>query len=1032
MNRFIDFCFDRPVTVTAVFLLFGALAATAWVRIPVALLPELRYPALMVWTAYPDVPPDRVERAVTERIEEAVASVAGLQQITARSQLGGSLVRVDLDWNTNLDLALLDIREQLDRLGGSLPEEAERPAVLRLDPSNRPIMVLSFSSAAAASDLTDLKQLAEDVVARRLEQLDGVARVRVTGGFDRQVDVILDPARLAVYGITLDEVGAALRSANVQLPGGFIMRGPFRYVVEVSGEFRGVNDIADAVVAYNGDLPVRTSDIADVRESTVDRRGLVRLDGDETLLLLVERRPDGNTVQTAEEVRAALDDLRAELPGVRLDVLIDDSEFIASSIAGVTQSVVIGGILAVLVLLVFLRRIRVLVAVAISIPLSLLIALMLFDMLGVSFNMISLSGLALGVGMLVDNAIVVVENITRLRQSGVPQAQAGRQGTKEVASAITSSTLTTIAVFLPITFVEGLAGRLFRDQSLAVVCSLSASLLVALTVVPLVAAWSRRSKAEKSAERTAAFQSEAEAAVKGGASISPLIEVYERGLEWCMDHRGRVAIGSVGLVVAGLLVGYLLPREVVPETEQGRVQLHLTMSSDSDLPLVSARAQPIERRAAARPEVQHVLADLGERDESRLELEPRPPYEADITLIMKPGYASREVATSLIEELGPGSAGDLLVEVRPVQTQLEALLTRGVGDLYIDLVSEDRRDAESIVDEVLARLQSESALRNVHRFDFERVPAYRVTFRRDEMARHGVPTGVVTAKLEASGRGREVTALRSINETVPIVLRARAFESVESLLRERIQTRSGLLPLGAFVEVTEVDLPSDLLRIDQASIIRVVADIAPGAELRRATRAVNEVLDDLLPANVRATLRGATDAFNDGLRALGVSLLLSVLLVYLILAAQFESLVQPIVIMLAVPLAAAGVVLTLWITGQSLNLMSLTGCVVLVGIVVNDAILKVDFINQLRRQGMPKRQAIVTAGRNRVRPVIMTTATTVLGLTPMAIGLGAGAALQAPLAIAIIGGLLASTILTLFVVPVYYDLLVARKEGQRR
>jgi HAE1 family hydrophobic/amphiphilic exporter-1 len=677
------------------------------------------------------------------------------------------------------------------------------------------------------------------------------------------------------------------------------------------------------------------------------------------------------------------------------------------------------------------RRLRVLLAVAISIPLSLLIALMFFDVLGVSFNMISLSGLALGVGMLVDNAIVVVENITRLRQTGLSLREAGRQGTQEVASAITSSTLTTVAVFLPITFVEGLAGRLFRDQSLAVVCSLAASLLVALTVVPLVAAWSRKRKhaaAEIESDSTeASYVTEAPALTGETTSASPVLALYERGLEWCLDHRGTVAVTASVMLAVSLFVGFALPREVVPETEQGRVQLHLTMPSDADLPLVSVRSATIERQAAAQPEVEHVLADLGERDEARLELEPRPPYEADITLIVKPGHPSRPVATALLEQLDLDRAIDLSVEVRPVQTQLEALLTRGEGDLYIDLVAEDRRDAESVVDVLLTRLQSESALRNVHRFDFERVPAYRVSFKRDEMARQGVPTSIITAKLEAAGRGREATALRSINESVPIVLRSQAFESVEALLRERIQTRTGLLPLGAFVEVTEVDLPSDLVRIDQSSIIRVVADIAPGAELRRASRAVNNALADILPANVRGTLRGATDAFNEGLRALGISLLLSILLVYLILAAQFESLIQPLVIMIAVPLAAAGVVLTLWLTGQSLNLMSLTGCVVLVGIVVNDAILKVDFINQRRAAGLALREALMKAGRDRARPIVMTTVTTVLGLTPMALGLGAGSALQAPLAIAIIGGLASSTLLTMFVVPVCYDLIVGRK-----
>ena len=1024
MRRFIDLCFARPVAVTALFLLLGALAVTAWIRIPVSLLPDLRYPALMVWTAYSDVPPDRVERAVTERIEEAVASVSGLQRITSRSQLGGSLVRIDLDWNTNLDLALLDVREQIDRLGESLPVEAERPAVLRIDPSERPMMVLSFRSPDTGTSLTDLKRIAEDVVARRIEQLDGVARVRVTGGFDRQVDIVLDPARMAAFGVTLDGVRNALAAANVQLPGGFIMRGPFRYVVEVSGEFRHTQDIADAVIDYDGDLPIRTSDIADVRESNIERRGLVRLDGTETLLLLVERRPDANTVRTAAEVRGAIEVLRTELPRVSLDVLIDDSEFIEQSIDGVAQAVLLGGVLAVLVLLFFLRRLRPLLAVAVAIPLSLGIAFVFFDVLDVSFNLISLSGLALGVGMLVDNGIVVVENIARLRQTGVPLADAGRQGTAEVASAITASTLTTIAVFLPITFVEGLAGRLFRDQSLAVVCALAASLLVALTVVPLIAARGRgRNDESGMMNDELGVEPPPRATDEPSPRPSGALLAYERALGWCLDHRGVVSVAALVLVAVALVAAIRLPREVVPATEQGRVELHLTMPSDSDLPLVSARAERIERVAAAQPDVLHVLADLGERDEARLELEPRPPYEGDVILIIEEGERALPVANAVLAQVGATLGSEVAVEVRPVRTQLEALLTRGQGDLLVDLVAEDRRDAESVVDSLIARLQASDALRNVHRFDFARVPAYRVTFRRDAIARFGVTASALTAHLEAAGRGRRATELRTVNESVPIVLRARHLGSVEALLGARIRTRSGLLPMSAFVEVEQVELPSDLVRIDQASVVRIVADLAPGADLRAAGTTVQSAFDDILPVSVRGTLHGANDAFNDGLRALGISLLLSVLLVYLILAAQFESLLQPAVILLAVPLAAAGVVLALWITGQSINLMSLTGCVVLVGIVVNDAIIKVDFINQRRESGLGKREAILAAGRDRARPIVMTTVTTVLGLLPLALGFGSGAELRAPLAIAIVGGIVSATVLTLFVVPVVYSLV---------
>lgn len=1017
MKAIIALCLRRPVTVVAAYVLVVVLAVVAFWRVPVALLPDLRYPGLVVWTAYPDVPPERVEQAVTERIEEAVAGTAGLERLTARSLLGGSLVRLDFGWNANLDLALLDVREQLDRLGEGLPEAAERPVVLRLDPSDRPILMIALQGLDAdptPQALADLKQIGREVVARRLEQLDDVARVRVTGGYERRVEVVLDPDRLAAHGLSIDALAAVLRAANVALPGGLIRRGPFRYAVEVSGEFTTTADVAEAVVARAGGQPVHLRDVAQVRDGVAERRGLVRFDGAETLLLLVERRPDANTVRAAREVRAALAELEADLPGVRLTVVVDESRFIEQAIGGVAQAVLLGGVLALAILFVFLRRPRVLVAVAVAVPLSLALTLILFEAFSVTFNLISLSGLALGVGMLVDNAIVVVENITRLREAGRPPYAAALEGTAEVASAIAASTFTTVAVFLPLTFVEGLAGRLFRDQSVAVVCSLGASLLVALTAVPLVAARERRPDAATPA------------AAPARRPDGPLLRTYERALAWSLDHRAVVLGACVLGLAATAALGLALPREVVPPTDQGRLLVHLSAPPEVDLPVLDARAAAIEAAARRGAGVAHVLADLGERDEARLDLEPRPPYEGTLTLLLAPEQEAVEALEALRTLPLPP---DVAVDVRPVPTQLEALLAPDAADLLIDLTGETRAAAEAAAVGVLAALQAEPALRDARRAEAGAVPAYRLTFRRDALARFGVTPGQLAAYLEAAARGRTATALRTVDEAVPIVLRAAHAGGIEALLAEPLPAAGALLPLSTFVEAVPVMLPAGLWRTGQAPIVRLAADVAPGAGLAAATAAVEAVLAERLPPRVRAHVGGATDAFRDGLRAVGWSLALSLLLVYLILAAQFESLVQPLVVLTTVPLAAFGVVLALLLTGQTVNLMSLTGAVVLVGIVVNDAIIKVDFINQRRGQGMALRAAIEAAGHDRVRPIMMTTLTTVLGLLPLALGLGAGAELQAPLAIALVGGLLSATLLTLVVVPVLYSLAARAGRG---
>ncbi|MFT5144376.1 MAG: HAE1 family hydrophobic/amphiphilic exporter-1 [Thalassolituus oleivorans] len=1005
MKTFITLCFRRPVAVTAFYILVLVAAAVAYLQLPVTLLPDVRYPTLVVWTGYPDVPPERVERAVTERVEEAVAGTDGLQRLTSRSMLGGSLVRLDFGWNTRLDLAMLHVREQLDKHTASLPQSASRPTVLRMDPNDRPVMVLALTEGVASqSDLVALKRLGEEVIARRLEQIPDVARVVVTGGFDRRVDVVVDPAKMSAFGLTLGRIQGALRSANVAQPGGSIRRGPFRFAVEVSGEFASVDDIREAIVQHRNGVPVRLRDVADVREGVDERRGLVRYDQRETLMLLVERRPDANTVRAAEEVRIVLSQLSDELSQVSIDVVLDESVFIQSAIGGVTQAVFLGGLLAILVLMLFLRRRRALLAVAVAVPLSLALTLVIFDFLEVSFNLISLSGLALGVGMLVDNAIVVVENIARLRDQGLARAEAGLRGVSEVASAVTASTLTTIAVFLPITFVEGLAGRLFLDQSLAVIGALSASLLVALTVVPLVA-----SAAGLGADSTGA---------KGWLHGSGrLVETYERGLIWSLDHRGLV-LGAMALVLlAAGIVGSRLPRELIPRTDQGRVEMELSLPSDADLSLVSARSAEIEEAALRHSGVAHVLADLGERDEKRLQLDPRAIYEGEMLILLEPG-ASADVADRGLKSIP--TPPDVVLETRPVRTQLEVLLVADEADLQIDLVSERREAALPLLEAVLDALRSEPSLAAVRIADDLQVPAYRIRFLRESMARHGVTTSELAAYLSAAGRGVQATELRSINEDVPVLIRREGIETVEGLLSQRVETAAGPLPLSLFLKAEYVELPAALIRADQASVLRIQADVAPGSDLAAAVLGAEDVVARFTSADVRGHVGGASDAFRDSLRAVLLSLLFSVALVYLILAAQFESFVQPMVILVTVPLAAAGVALVLLLTGQSINLMSLTGCIVLVGIVVNDAIIKIDFANQRRAAGASVREAVLAAGRDRLRPIIMTTATTVLGLAPLAMGLGSGAELRAPMAIAIAGGLLAATVLTLVVVPVLY------------
>ncbi|MEM1181495.1 MAG: efflux RND transporter permease subunit [Acidobacteriota bacterium] len=993
----------RPVGICAFFIAIVGFAVMAWVRLPVALLPSLAYPAFGIWTAWPEVPPDQVERGITVPIEQALASVRDIRRLQSRSHLGGSLVQVDFPWNADLDAMDLEIRQKLDRILGFLPSQASRPVVMRVNPAERPIMVLALAAGGAGDpspdELLEWKDIGVEIVARRLEQLAGVARVRVSGGYTREIRIEPDGEKLDAYGLELATIEESLRAANVSLVGGTVLKGAFRYSVEVSGEFEEAEDIGATVLQRPDRPPIRLAEVAEIQESFAPRRGLVRFDGREVLLLLVERRPEANTVRTAAEVRRALESLERELPEARLNIVVDESVFVEESILGVIQALLWGGGLAMLVLALFLRSPSLLLAVAVALPLSLALALVSFDLLGVTLNFMSLSGLALGVGLLVDNAIVVVENISRWRENGYGPLEASASGAAEVAGAIAASTLTTLAVFLPLVFIQGLSGRLFRDQSLAVVCSVGASLLVALTVVPLIASRSR-----------------IEASLRDAPRPGVALGLYERLLGRCLKRPVMPLLGVAFFLGLAASIGAGIPGEVVPGSNQRRIAADLTLKANSDLRQLDDQSAALESRLASMPGVTHVLADLGERDESRAELDPRPRFAADLTITLEPGA---EVGRAL-DEIRRLDAGEATLSARAVPTQLEELLREGEADLQIDLSAIRRQDAVATTEAALAALSALPELIHVRPGEPDSMTTLDLQLDREAMARFGLSAGDLDGWIETATRGREVSRLHRIRDDIPIVTRLRV-DSLEDLLQQRVSARSGRIPLGELLRVEAVPQPSALRRHRQGPVTTLFADLAPGAGALRAAAAAREALSgptSPLSPGIRARISGANLTFQRSLRAVAWSLALSVLLVYLILAAQFENLLQPLLVLLVVPIAVGGVALALAATGQSWNLLSLTGCVVLVGIAVNDAIIKVDFIRQRRKDGLDIEEAVIQAGRERFRPVLMTTLTTFLGLLPLAMGWGAGGSLRAPLAIAVIGGLWVATAAALIVVPV--------------
>jgi HAE1 family hydrophobic/amphiphilic exporter-1 len=1018
------FCISRPVATIMLFIAVVFLGVLSFVRLPVDLLPDIAYPRLVVYTSYPQVGPAEVENAVTRRIEAAVASTPGVETVESVSREGLSLVFLRFAWGTDMDFAALNVRERTDGIRGSLPEQSERPVVLRQDPRSEPIMALSVS---ADFSLWSLEELSENVFRRRLEQIDGVAQAAVTGGLTREIQVDVDPRRLLSYGVTIEQLANTLASANAAGGSGTVRRGQFRYSLRTLGEFQDVREIADLVVVQrppSDTAPggrVRVSDVAAVTDGFKERESAARYNGREALGLLIFKESGANTVSVAREVQTVLDQLRSEYPDVSMETAMSQAGFITASISNLVQNLVLGGTLAFLVLFLFLRDARYPVAIALSIPISVIATFALLDAAHVSLNIMSLGGLALGTGMLVDNSIVVLENIFRHREKGVLAALAATIGAEEVQRAITASTLTTIAVFGPIVYVHGVAGQLFRALSFAVAFSLLASLVVAVTLLPVLAH-----------KTVSGDHSAGNAATRFlGRAFGPLLDLfesafsrlaafYERTLAAALHNRLRVVIIALIAVVIALPIGLRLPRSVLPDVDQGEFRVRLAMPRGTPIETTVVESARLDSILRADEGVSAVFLRAGKQTAiAGVEEEETGLNTAILEVRTTPGTSAREVVARLSPQLTvPGS--ELTIETGQA-TAVGKLLGAAEADLAVRVQGEDLDVSLAYAHAVRDRIQHLPAVTNVRVGTELGQPEFVVEIDRDRAAAFGLNANQVAQTIENSMRGNIATRFSAFDEKIDIVVRLpedarRSLETLDML-------RYNNVPLHEVIHVRESVGPIEIQRIAQARVVPVYADVATG-DVNEAVQSVQAALRDMPPPRgMRVDIGGENEEMTRSFRDLSLAFMLAILLVYMILAAEFESFLHPFTILLSVPLALIGAILGLWIHGAGLNTVSLIGIVILVGIVDNDAVVKIDFINQLRAAGMSTRDAILEAGRNRLRPILMTSVTTMLGVAPMMLGLGTGAGLQAPLAVAVFWGLFTSTALTLIVIPVVYELV---------
>ena len=1030
---------ERPVTILMLFL---AIVMFGWVslsRLAVNLLPDLSYPTLTVRTELVGAAPQEVESLITKPVEEAVGTISGVRQVRSVSRTGQSDVTVEFNWGTDMHLASVDVREKLDIL--ELPLEARRPLLLRFDPSSEPVMRIAVGLSEDADivldsrRLKDWRQFAEDDLKDDFESIEGVAAAKVSGGLEDEVQVQVDQDRLSQLDLSIGEVAERLRAENVNLAGGRLEQGLRRFLVRTINEFSSVDEFADAIIATRSGRPVYLRDIATVSRGFKEREAITRLNGNEVIELALYKEGDSNTVLVASNVQRRLSRQQESLPdGLALTVIADQSGFIRAAVDQVKSAAIWGGVLAIIVLYGFLRDARATFIIGLSIPISVIGTFALMHLTNLSLNIMSLGGIALAIGLLVDNAIVVLENIVGKREQGIPLMRAAQEGTSEIAGAVFAATLTTIAVFFPMVFVTGVAGELFRDQSLTVTFALIFSLLLAVLLIPMMASsGARQGYEEQQAEKRLGFFARVFRAIfavlrllgRGIGALckfaaTPLVwifsglytviaRIYAPLLGWSLRHRLIICLAAGGLFAATMSLVPRLGTELIPQLSQGEFSINLRLAPGTPLDqtdsVVGRAWQATERLSGL--ERTFSVSGTG----NRLDANPVDAGEHTGVLTVK----MADGATREDENRVMGQLRDELNQIPGLTYDFErpALLSLSTP-LEIVLRGYNLDDLRRHADEMVALMNADDRYTDVRSNIQGGNPEIQIDFDQERAAALNLVVRDIADNVVNSVRGNVATRYswrdKKIDVTVKSVDNQNA--SIEDV--ERLIVNPGSQRPVSLVDVATVRLangPAEIRRFDQERVAVVSAGVAYG-DLGSAAAAANELIAQLdLSPGIQAAVQGQNEDMQESLASMQFTLLLAVFLVYLVMASQFESLLHPFVILFTIPLAMVGAVLALYITGTTVNVVAFIGIIMLAGIVVNNAIVLIDTINQNRRAGIAKTDAIRKAAEARLRPLL-----------PMALGFGEGAEVRTPMAITVIGGLLTSTLLTLVVIPVVYSL----------
>ena len=1014
-----EFSIQRPVTV-AVFCLFAMLlGAIAFWKIPVDLMPETVYPTISARAEYPGVGPEEMETLVARPLEEAFSAAPGVKEITSTSSEGTAYVRVGFDYGFDLDEAANELRARLDRRRGDLPEDMEPPVMYKFDVSQFPIMFLTVASDD--KDPKELRHFVERFIQPRLERVPGVAQFTVRGGLRREIHVDLELAKLRALDLPVSEVVRIVSRENLNEPVGPVREGRYEVLLRTKGEFQNLEQIRNVVVAVRQGVPVYLKEIATVEDSAEEVRQLVSVDGNAAVRLFVYKQSGSNTVQVSDMVWKEVAEIHKDYPTIHISSTGDSADFIKAAIRNVRDSTWQGGLLAILVLLIFLGSVSSAFVISIAIPVSVIATFALMYFAGFTLNTVSFGGLALGVGMLVDNAIVVLENIVRHREEGLEPRQAAILGSQEVAMAITASTLTTVAVFVPVVFQEGVSAVTFQQLAYVVSFSLICSLLVALTVVPAMSAsWIRLSGRQSNSLFRRILRS-------GQVAVEKLGGVYGNFLGSALNHRW-ITLGAAALLfLVAVEIIPLIGVELQPEADEGEIRVAAELEPGTRVEITDAMLQRMAKIAKETlpDDIQTIMIESGGGGFSSAQ-----------------GQNSGELRIRLVDkEQRSTSALEVANTLRPLMMIESGLLVRtsvssgmyrrssstgsnGGDRLQVEIRGDNLEVLKGLAEQVRETMLSVPGVAEAQTSQRPGLPEMVVQVDRDKASSMGLNVADIAETFKTAVGGRRSTMYREEGDEYNVLIRLR---EPDRLAIDQVGDVPLALPGGrttsatAVVNLVRQEGPTQIDRRDQERIV-VVSGTLDERDLGSVMTDLDQALNDIrLPPGYEFHYGGEYEEQQEAFQQMTFAAILALVLVYMVMAAQFESWRDPFIVLFSVPLAAIGVTLALLLTKTTFNMQAFLGVIILVGIVVNNAIVLVDYANQLRRDhGYAPYDAVVTAGARRLRPILMTTLTTVLGLMPMALGIGEGGELQAPLARVVIGGLTSSTLITLVVVPAVY------------